>query len=122
MWRLRTSGLALHATARIPPHQPVPMIPTSIVFIAPPGTRSGCIVARAWVALHPGPKRHSRSREGQAMAAVAREALGSLFVLGFVAACQSGGSAGQKPAPAPTPLPTVDLVIGNNFGHLPMFV
>ncbi|MFL5442777.1 MAG: ABC transporter substrate-binding protein [Myxococcales bacterium] len=56
------------------------------------------------------------------MAAVAREALRSLFVLGFLAACQSGGSAGQKPAPAPTPLPAVDLVIGNNFGHLPMFV
>ena len=39
----------------------------------------------------------------------------------FVAGCQSGPSAEKRPEAA-QPLPAVDMVIGNNFGHLPMFV
>ena len=38
-----------------------------------------------------------------------------------VLACQGGPSAEKRPDVS-QPLPAVDMVIGNNFGHLPMFV
>jgi hypothetical protein len=32
MWRLPTTGFAAQVSARMPPHQPVPMMPTLICF------------------------------------------------------------------------------------------
>src|SRR5262249_57174473 len=110
-WRSPTRGVALHASARIVPHQPVPITPTVIVFMGPPALGG----PHSATAAAPCARGRARRDFGPAWPVVGKEQVMTALRRSTIVCLSAGLACATAQPTSREPLPAVDVVIGNNF-------